>query len=101
MPFAATWMDLEAPCLEVPQTEEDKSCMSSLICGILKIQRSGELNPKDADSQTERTNYWLRVGRRRESKRHELLCKEGSRMDCATQGLERMLCANDKWKVTF
>ena len=67
MPFAATWMDLEAPCLEVPQTEEDKSCMSSLICGILKIQRSGELNPKDADSQREETTgyEWGGGGRAR------------------------------------
>ena len=37
MPFAATWMDLEMTTLsEVSQTEKDKCCMISLICGILK-----------------------------------------------------------------
>ena len=35
MPFAATWMDLENIMLsEVSQTEKDKYCMLSLICGI-------------------------------------------------------------------
>ena len=34
MPFAATWMDLEIIILsEVSQTEKDKYCMISLICG--------------------------------------------------------------------
>ena len=33
--FAATWMDLEIVILgEVSQTEKDKYCMISLICGI-------------------------------------------------------------------
>ena len=33
--FAATWMDLEGIMLsEISQTEEDKYCMISLICGI-------------------------------------------------------------------
>ena len=37
MPFAATWMDLEIVIpSEVNQTEKDKYCMISLICGILK-----------------------------------------------------------------
>ena len=35
IPFAATWMDLEIIILsEVSQTEKDKYCMISLICGI-------------------------------------------------------------------
>ena len=35
MPFAATWMNLEIIILsEVSQTEKDKYCMISLICGI-------------------------------------------------------------------
>ena len=35
MPFAATWMDLETVILsEVDQTEKEKYCMTSLICGI-------------------------------------------------------------------
>ena len=35
MPFAATWMDLEI-LSEVRQTEKDKYCVVSLICGIEK-----------------------------------------------------------------
>ena len=35
LPFAATWMDLEDIMLnEKSQTEKDKYCMISLICGI-------------------------------------------------------------------
>ena len=35
MPFAATWMDLEGIMLsEISQTEKDKYCMISLICGL-------------------------------------------------------------------
>ena len=35
MSFAATWMDLENITLsEISQTEKDKYCMISLICGI-------------------------------------------------------------------
>ena len=35
LPFAATWMDLESVILsEVSQTEKEKYCMTSLICGI-------------------------------------------------------------------
>ena len=35
MSFAATWMDLESVILsEVSQTEKEKYCITSLICGI-------------------------------------------------------------------
>ena len=35
LPFAATWMDLESIMLsEISQTEKDKYCMISAICGI-------------------------------------------------------------------
>ena len=35
MPFEATWMDLESVILsEVSQTEKEKYCMTSLMCGI-------------------------------------------------------------------
>ena len=35
LPFTATWMDLEGIMLsEIGQTEKDKYCMISLICGI-------------------------------------------------------------------
>ena len=37
MPFTASWMDLETGILsEVSQTEKEKYCMTSLICGIQK-----------------------------------------------------------------
>ena len=52
LPFATTWMDLEGIMLsEVSQTEKDKYCMISLICGILKLQKSIEYNKKEAESQ--------------------------------------------------
>ena len=48
MPFPATWMDLEIIILsEVSQTEKDKYCMISFICGILKKELIYEI-----DSQT-------------------------------------------------
>ena len=35
LPFVTTWMDLDGIMLsEISQTEEDKYCMISLICGI-------------------------------------------------------------------
>ena len=35
LPFATTWMDLEGIMLsEISQTEKDKYCMFSLMCGI-------------------------------------------------------------------
>ena len=35
MPFAAIWLDLEIVILsEISQTEKEKYCMISLICGI-------------------------------------------------------------------
>ena len=35
MPFAATWVDLEIVILsEVSQTEKEKYCITSFLCGI-------------------------------------------------------------------
>ena len=35
LPFATIWMDLEGVVLsEISQTDKDKYCMISLICGI-------------------------------------------------------------------
>ena len=48
---------------EISQTEKDKYCMTSLICGILKIQQTSEYNKKEAGSQIQRTNEWGPVGR--------------------------------------
>ena len=37
LPFAVTWVDLDGIMLsEISQTEKDKYCMLSLICGIEK-----------------------------------------------------------------
>ena len=37
LPLVITWMDLEGIMLsEISQTEKDKYCMNSLICGICK-----------------------------------------------------------------
>ena len=47
-----TWMDLEGITLsEISQTEKNKYCMRSLICGILKIQQTSKYNKKETDSQ--------------------------------------------------
>ena len=52
MKFAGTWIDSEHIKLsEMSQTEKDKYCMMSLICGIQKIQQTSEWNKKEADSQ--------------------------------------------------
>ena len=35
LPFAATWMELDGIMLsEISQTEKDKYCMLSFLCGI-------------------------------------------------------------------
>ena len=37
LPFETTWMDLESTMLsEINETEKDKYCIISLICGNLK-----------------------------------------------------------------
>ena len=52
LPFATPCMDLEGIMLsEISQTEKDRYCMVSLICGILKIQQISEYNKKQTDSQ--------------------------------------------------
>ena len=57
---------------EIHQTEQDKYCMISLTCGIEKIQQkkkkekvqqTSEYKGKEADSQIQRMNEWLREGR--------------------------------------
>ena len=46
------WTYLEGIMLsEISQTEKDKYCMISFICGILKIQQTSEYNKIEADSQ--------------------------------------------------
>ena len=57
LPFATTWMDLEdITQSEISQTEKDKYCMISLVCGIQKLQQTSEYNKKETDSQIYRTN---------------------------------------------
>ena len=53
-PFAATWIDLEGTVLsETSQTEKDKYCIISLICGIWKYNKLVNITKKEADSITE------------------------------------------------
>ena len=65
MPFAATWMDPETVILsEVSQTDKEKYCMTSIICGHLKRNNTNELIYKaETDSQTERPNLRLPEGK--------------------------------------
>ena len=52
LPFAMTWMDLEGIMLsEICQTEKDKYCRLSLICGIKKIKQTSEHNKTETGSQ--------------------------------------------------
>ena len=45
-------MDLEGIILsEISQTEKDKYCMISLICGILKIKQTNEYNKTETDTE--------------------------------------------------
>ena len=45
LPFAATWMSLERIIpSELSQTEKDKHCSISLVCGILKNTKTSEYN---------------------------------------------------------
>ena len=54
LPLAATWMDLEGIILtEISQTEKEKYCMISLICGIQKIQQTSEYNKKRKPTDVE------------------------------------------------
>ena len=67
LPFATTWMDLEGIMLsETSQTEKDKYCTTSLMCGVQKIKQMNVYNKPETDSQIQRTNHWLLVGRRKE-----------------------------------
>ena len=53
-----TWRIL---CLS--KTEKDKYRMLSLLCGIKKIKKNNEYNKTKTDSQVQRTNLWLPVGK--------------------------------------
>ena len=62
MPFATTWMDLEIVILsEISQTEKDKYCMISLICGIQKSQ-----------IHRQRVDWWLPEDGERDKQRDEI-----------------------------
>ena len=53
LPFASSWMNLENIMLsEISLTEEDKYCMISLICGILKNNTNECIYKTERDSQT-------------------------------------------------
>ena len=53
---------------EIGQTEKDKCCMISHICGFYKIQQTIEYNKKETrltDIKKKKKNEWLPVRRRR------------------------------------
>ena len=57
-------MDLECIMLSKrSQTNKDKGCLISLICGIQKIKQTNEYNKKETDSEIQRRNYWLPMER--------------------------------------
>ena len=61
MPFAATSMNLEGiGFYEVAQTEEDKYCMFSLICGILKIKQMSITKQKQTYRYRKHTSGYQR-----------------------------------------
>ena len=52
LPFPTTWMGLESIVLsERSQTEKDKYCTMSVLCGIPKIQQTSVYNKKETDLQ--------------------------------------------------
>lgn len=52
--ICTTWMDLEGIMLSViSQTENDKYCMFSLICGLWNIKQMNEHNKTEKDTDTE------------------------------------------------
>ena len=54
LPFAATWMNLERIIpSELSQTEKDKHCSISLVCGIVKNTKTSEYNQSGRITDTE------------------------------------------------
>ena len=57
LPFGTTWMDLEVIMLnEINQTEKDKYCMISLICGICKTKQINKHEKRETELQIQKTN---------------------------------------------
>ena len=70
MPFAATWMDLEGIMLsEIRETEKDKYCMISLICGIKKLQLVVSIKKKQTHRYREQTSGYQQGGLQYRGKR--------------------------------
>ena len=58
MPFAATWIDLDTVIVsEVSQTEKEKYNVTSLMCGIYKVNTSELIYKTETDRQN--INLWL------------------------------------------
>ena len=52
LPFATTWMDQEGIMLsEISQTEKEKYCMLSLVCGTLKKKQTSEYDKTETGLQ--------------------------------------------------
>ena len=60
-----TWTDLEGIMLgEISQTEKDKHCMISLICGTYKTKQMNKHNKTETESLVQITNRCLPEGSR-------------------------------------
>ena len=62
MPFIATWMDLEIIILNEVKSDKDKY-MILLMCGTLENDISKLIYKTEIDSQTQKTNLWLPMGK--------------------------------------
>ena len=83
--------------------------MMSLICkNFKKNKKNSVYNKKEADSQIQRSNQWLPMGRVgggnvgvREWEVHIIACKISSRTDYTMWGIQPTFCNNCEQKVTF
>ena len=61
LPFAATWIDLEGILLsEISQTEKNRYCMISLLCGIEKYKLVNITKKKQTHKYREQTSGYGR-----------------------------------------
>ena len=55
LPFAMMWMELECIMLrKISQSEKDKYCMISLICGISETKQMSKGKKKERGRQTKK-----------------------------------------------
>ena len=108
MPFAGTWIDLESVLLSaINQMIKGQYFVTSLLCGILKIQQTSQYNqkhrPTDLENKLVVTSGEKGEGQYRAEREEAQIigCKMSSRMYCTTWGIESIFCNNCKCKITF